>query len=72
VNQILEIEFEKMAGDDISSGDAECLFCIGLFSLAKHGEKWAQYVRCYRCAHEYCGFEEDYFVCPMCRKSVKL
>jgi len=23
-------------------------------------------------SHEDCGVEEDYFVCPMCRKSVKL
>jgi acetyl-CoA carboxylase beta subunit len=43
-----------------------------LFSHDKHGEKWAQCVRCYRWAHEDCGVEEEYFVCPMCRKSVKI
>jgi hypothetical protein len=69
----MEIEFENDdAADDISGGDAESLFCMGLFSHDKHGEKWAQCVRCYRWAHEDCGVEEDYFVCPMCRKSVKL
>jgi hypothetical protein len=69
----MEIEFENGdSGDDISDGDAECLFCTGLFSHHKHGEKWAQCVRCYRWAHEDRGFEEDYFVWPVCRKSVKL
>jgi hypothetical protein len=42
-----------VASDDISDGDVECLFCIGFFSHAKHGEKLAQYVRCYHWAHEY-------------------
>jgi hypothetical protein len=65
----MEIEYETDdSGDDISDGDAECLFCTGLFSHDKHGEKWAQYVRCYRWAHEDCGVEEDDFVCPMCKK----
>ena len=70
----MEIEYETDdSGDDISDGDAECLFCTGLFSHDKHGEKWAQCVRCYRWALENCGVEEDYFVCPMCKnKSVKL
>jgi len=69
----MEIEFESAdSGDDISDQDAECLFCTGLFSHDKHGEKWAQCVRCYRWAHEDCGVEEDYFVCPMCKKGVKL
>ena len=44
----------------------------GLFLHDKYGEKRAQCVRCYRWAHEDCGVEEDYFVCPMCRQSVKL
>jgi len=37
----MEIEFENDdSGDDISDGGAECfLFCTGLFSLDKHGEK---------------------------------
>jgi hypothetical protein len=36
----MEIEFENDdSGDDISDGDAECLFCTGLFSHDKHGEK---------------------------------
>jgi helix-turn-helix protein len=69
----MEIEVgNNDSGDDISDGDAECLFRIALFSHDKHGEKWAQYVRCYRWAHENCGFVEDYFVCHMCRKGVKL
>jgi hypothetical protein len=69
----MEIEFENDDfGDDISDGDAECLSCTGLSSRDKHGEKWAQSVRCYRWAHDDRGVEEDYFVCPMCRKSVKL
>jgi tRNA U54 and U55 pseudouridine synthase Pus10 len=46
----MEIEFENDdSGDDISNKDEKCLFCTGLFS--KHGEKWAQCVRCYRWAH---------------------
>jgi hypothetical protein len=69
----MEIEYESDdSGDDISDGDAECLFCTGLLSSDKHGEKWVQCVRCCRWAHEECGAEEDYFVCPMCKKSVKL
>jgi hypothetical protein len=40
----MEIEFENASGDDISDGDAECLFCTELFSLDEHGEKWAQCV----------------------------
>ena len=35
-----EIEFENDSGDDVSDGDAEYLFCTGLFSHDKHGEKW--------------------------------
>jgi len=36
----MEIEFENDdSGGDISDGDAECLFCTGLFSHDKHGEK---------------------------------
>ena len=60
----MEIEFENEdSGDNISDGDAETLYCQGLFS---HDTKWAQCVRCYRWAHEDCGVEEDYFVasCP--------
>jgi hypothetical protein len=69
----MEIEYEiDDSGDDIRDRDAECLSCTGLFSHYKHGEKWAQCVRCYLWAHEDCGDEEDYFVCPMCKKSVKL
>ena len=69
----MEIEFESDdSGNDISDGDAECLFCTELFSHDKHGEEGAECVRCYRWAHENCGVEEDYFVCPMSRKSVKL
>jgi len=65
----MEIEFENDdSGDNISDGDAE----RGLSSHDKHGEKWAQCARCYRWAHEGCGAEEDYFVFPKCRKSVKL
>jgi hypothetical protein len=65
----MEIEFES-AG--ISDGDAEWLFCTGLFSHDKHGEKWAQCVRCCRWALEDCGVEKDYFVCPMCKKKCKI
>ena len=69
----MKIEFEDDdCVNDISDVDADCLFGTGLFSHDKHGEKWAQYVRCYRWAHEECGVEKDYFVCPMCRKNVKL
>ena len=68
-----ETEFKNDdSGDDISDGDAECLFCTGLFSHDKHGEEWTQCVRCYRWAREDRGVVEDYFVYPMCRKSVKL
>ena len=56
----MEIEFESNdSGDDISNGDAECLSSTGPFSHDKHGRKWAQCVRCYRWAREYCGVEED-------------
>jgi len=42
------------------------------YSARKHGEKWAECVKCYRWAHEDFGVEKDYIVCPVCRKSVKL
>jgi hypothetical protein len=36
----MEIEFANDDSvDDISDGNAECLFCTGLFSHDKHGEK---------------------------------
>ena len=42
----MEIEYESDdCGDDISDGDAECLFCTEPSSRDKHGEKWAQSVR---------------------------
>jgi len=64
-----EIEFENVdCGDDISDGDAECLFCTGLFSHDKHGGKWAQCVRCYRWAHEDCGVEEGTLCAPCAEK----
>ena len=45
----MEIQFDNYdSGDDTSDGDAECLFCAGLFSHDKHGDKWAQCVRCCR------------------------
>ena len=69
----MEIEFENDdSGHDIGDEDVDCLFCKRFFSLDKHGEKWAECLRCYRWAHEDCGVEEDYFVCPMCRKGVNL
>ena len=69
----MEKEFESDdSGDDISDGDVECFFCARLFSHDKHGDIWAQCVRCIRWAHQDYGLKEDYFVCPMYRKSVKL
>ena len=69
----MEIEIENDdSGDDINYGYAECLFCTGLFSHDKHGEKWAQCVKCYHWAHEDYGAGEDYFVCPCAEKCVKL
>jgi len=69
----MEIEFENEdSGDDISDGDAKGLHCKGLFSRDKHGGKWAQHVKCYRWANEDCGVEEDYSMCPMFRKSVRI
>jgi hypothetical protein len=66
-------EFENDdSGDNISEGYGECLFCTGLFSQDKHGEKLAHCVSCYRWAHEDGGVEEDYFVCPIRRKCVKM
>jgi len=68
----MEIEFESDdSGDDINDRDAECLLCKGLFLHDKHGKKWNHCVRCYQWAHDDCGLEEDYFVWPLCRKSVK-
>jgi hypothetical protein len=68
----MEIVFENDSGDDTSDADAEFLFCTGLFSHDKHGEKYAESVRCNRWAREDCGVEEDYSLCPMYRKNVKL
>jgi hypothetical protein len=56
----MEIEFENDdCGDDISIGDAECLYCTGIYSHDKHGKKWPECVRCSRWAHEDCGVEEN-------------
>jgi len=68
VNQIWKLNLKAMTND----GDAECLFCNRLFLHDKYDKKWNQCVRCYQWAHDDCGVEEDYFVCPMGRKSVKL
>jgi len=53
----MEIKFENDDSvDDISDGDAESLYCTGLFLHDKHGEKKrAQCVRCCRWAQEDCG-----------------
>jgi len=64
----MEIEFENDSGDDISDGDAECLFCTGLFSHDKQGEKLAQCVRCYRWAHADCGFRKTNLCAPCAEK----
>jgi hypothetical protein len=38
----MEIKFENDDSDDgISEGDADRLFCTGIFSHDMHGEKWA-------------------------------
>jgi hypothetical protein len=43
----METEFQNDdSGDDISDGYVECSFSTGLLSHDKHGEKWAQCVRC--------------------------
>jgi hypothetical protein len=34
----IELEIDDF-GDDMSDGDAECLYCTGLFWRDKHGEK---------------------------------
>jgi hypothetical protein len=68
----MEIEFESDDPDDnINDGGAVLIF-TGIFLIDTDGEKWAQCVMCCRWMHENCGFEEDYFLCPVCRKSVKL
>jgi hypothetical protein len=65
----MEIEFENDdCGDDISDGGAECLFCTGLFSRDKRGEKRAQCVRCYRWAHEDCGLRKATVCAPRVEK----
>jgi hypothetical protein len=44
-----EIEFETVdSRDGTGNGEAGCLFCKGLFSHGKQGEKWVQSVKCYR------------------------
>jgi hypothetical protein len=69
----MAIKFESDdAGVDISDGEAQCLFCAGLSTHNKNGEKLAQCVRCIRWVQQDYGLEEHYFVCPMYRKSVKL
>jgi hypothetical protein len=69
----MEIEFESSdSGDDVSGGDAECLFCTGLFSHNKHGEMWTWRVRCCRWAHEGCGVQADYFCVPHVQKKCKI
>jgi hypothetical protein len=68
----MEIVFESDdSGDEISDGDAECLFCTELSSHDKYGEKWAPCVRFYLWPMKN-DVEEVYFVYPMFRGSVKL
>jgi hypothetical protein len=68
----MEIEYESNdSGDDISDGDAECLFCTRLFLHDKHGEKWVQCVRCYRWAQKIVALRET-TLCAPCTKKCKI
>ena len=71
MKQIWKLNLKRMTGDDISDGDAECLFCTGLFSHDKHGEKWVQCVRCHRWAHEDCGVRKT-TLCAHVQKRCKI
>lgn len=52
------------SSDESSGSDAECIFCTGLFSEDKKGEKWAKCVKCLRGAHEDCGeLRSSIFTC---------
>lgn len=67
----METEFESDdSEDDINDGKQSAYSAV--FSHDKHGDKWAQCVRCYCWAHEGYRVQEDCFVLPMRRKSVKL
>jgi hypothetical protein len=72
VNQVWKLNLKEMTGEDISDGYAECLFCTGLFTHDKHGEKWAQCVRCYRWAHEDCGGSGRPLCVPHVQKRCKI
>ena len=69
----MEIEIENDdSANDISDGESECLYCTGLFSHGKHGEKWAQCVRCYHWVHEDCGGWRRLLCVPHVQKKCKI
>jgi hypothetical protein len=65
----MEIEIDD-SFNDISDGESaySAQSSSRMTSMVKNG----LIVSCYRWVQKTVGVEEDYFVCPMCRKSVKL
>jgi hypothetical protein len=57
-----ESEFEGPVLIDTDNGnddDAECIFCLGLFSQDKCGEQWAQCTQCKKWGHCDCAGNSD-------------
>ena len=54
--------------DDEDEHDAECIYCSGLFSKDKRGEKWLRCTKCMRWCHEKCADVNDWkhFACAEC------
>ncbi|KAG8246250.1 hypothetical protein J6590_088462 [Homalodisca vitripennis] len=60
---------DDSADDDYEEGDAECLYCTGLFSEDRNGEDWIRCKACSRWSHFNCAdVGNAVFVCDFCAK----
>lgn len=56
VNVELDDDFDmNCSSKNIDDKNAECMFCLRLFSMDRKGEKWIRYCKCFRWEHEECS-----------------
>ncbi|XP_063216887.1 uncharacterized protein LOC134527855 isoform X1 [Bacillus rossius redtenbacheri] len=61
-----ELDFIPTSTPD--SGDAECIFCQGMFSQDSRGEVWVRCLSCSLWAHNDCaGAEKMDYICDFCK-----
>jgi hypothetical protein len=63
----LAVPFSDDSTEEDKEQDADCVFCIGLFSEDHMGEEWIQCAKYFIWVHTFCaGMGED-FVCEPCQ-----